>query len=239
MMRIDKLIETELHTTRKEMKRLFLAKKVKIDGEVEMNGSRNVDSLIHRIEVDGMYLKTNESYFLLHKPKGAVTAVKDQKRTTVIDLFASADRRPDLYPVGRLDRDTSGLLLITSNGQLGYELLHPEKKVAKTYQVTVNSLLDQEDIAAFKKGITFLDGTVCQPAELHILEAAPAESTALVTIWEGKFHQVKKMFLARGTKVTSLERKTMGPLTLDLRLLPGQYRSLTLSELKKLKEYFK
>ncbi len=127
-MRLDKLIEEKLETTRKEMKRLFALKQVMIDGTVEFRQNRNVDSLLHQIEVAGEHLETNESYYLLNKPEKAVTAVSDPEKTTVIDLIASADRFQPLYPVGRLDRDTTGLLLITSNGQLGYEMLLPEKK---------------------------------------------------------------------------------------------------------------
>lgn len=238
-MRLDKLIEKELQTTRKEMKRLFTMKKVKIDGVIEFQENRNVDSLLHEIEVAGERLQTNEVYYLLNKPSGVVTAVNDSNRVTVIDLIASADQQPALYPVGRLDRDTTGLLLLTTNGQLGYELLLPDKKVEKTYQVTVNAQLGEEDIQAFTSGIIFADGTKCQPARLTISYANSKESQALLTIQEGKFHQVKKMFLAQGKKVNALTRTSMGPLTLDQQLAPGAYRALTLTELRQLSDYFK
>lgn len=238
-MRLDKLIEKELQTTRKEMKRLFTMKKVKIDGVIEFQENRNVDSLLHEIEVAGERLQTNEVYYLLNKPSGVVTAVNDSNRVTVIDLIASADQQPALYPVGRLDRDTTGLLLLTTNGQLGYELLLPDKKVEKTYQVTVNAQLGEEDIQAFASGIIFADGTKCQPARLTISYANSKESQALLTIQEGKFHQVKKMFLAQGKKVNALTRTSMGPLTLDQQLAPGAYRALTLTELRQLSDYFK
>lgn len=238
-MRLDKLIEKELQTTRKEMKRLFTMKKVKIDGVIEFQENRNVDSLLHEIEVAGERLQTNEVYYLLNKPSGVVTAVNDSNRVTVIDLIASADQQPALYPVGRLDRDTTGLLLLTTNGQLGYELLLPDKKVEKTYQVTVNAQLGEEDVQAFASGIIFADGTKCQPARLTISYANSKESQALLTIQEGKFHQVKKMFLAQGKKVNALTRTSMGPLTLDQQLAPGAYRALTLTELRQLSDYFK
>ncbi|MFS0925886.1 16S rRNA pseudouridine(516) synthase [Enterococcus durans] len=238
-MRLDKLIEDQLQTTRKEMKRLFASKQVRIDGQIEFSQNRNVDSLLHEIEVSGKRLTTNESYFLLNKPNGAVTAVKDEEKMTVVDLIASADRTQALYPVGRLDRDTTGLLLLTSNGQLGYEMLLPDKKVLKTYQVTVNAELTPEDSRAFKEGIVFDSGYRCLPAELTIIEATNKNSIATVTIQEGKFHQVKKMFLARGKKVVELRRIKMGPLELDGKLPVGAYRSLTLTELKQLKMYFK
>lgn len=238
-MRLDKLIEEQLQTTRKEMKRLFTSKQVQVDGQIEFSQNRNVDSLLHEIEVSGKRLTTNEVYFLLNKPSGVVTAVKDQEKMTVVDLIASADRTQPLYPVGRLDRDTTGLLLLTSNGQLGYELLLPDKKVLKTYQVAVNAEVTFEDSRAFKEGIIFESGYRCLPAKLTIIEATKKMSTVTVTIQEGKFHQIKKMFLARGKKVIKLRRMSMGPLQLDEKLPVGAYRSLTLTELKQLKRYFK
>lgn len=238
-MRLDKLIEEQLKTTRKEMKRLFASKQVRVDGQIEFSQNRNVDSLLHEIEVSGKRLTTNDVYFLLNKPNGVVTAVKDERRMTVMDLLASADRTSPLFPVGRLDRDTTGLLLLTSNGQLGYEMLLPDRKVAKTYQVAVNAELAVADRQAFKNGIVFDSGYRCLPAELKIIEATKQRSTAIVTIQEGKFHQVKKMFLACGKKVIDLKRISMGPLKLDETLTAGAYRSLTLAELKQLKMYFK
>ncbi|MBO1298550.1 MULTISPECIES: 16S rRNA pseudouridine(516) synthase [unclassified Enterococcus] len=238
-MRLDKLIEKELETSRKEMKRLFAMKLVRIDGEIEQKQNRNVDSLLHRIEVDGVRLHTNEVYFMLNKPKRAVTAVTDIHKTTVIDLLASADRTQPLYPVGRLDRDTTGLSLITSNGQLGYEMLLPDKKVQKTYVAVVNEQVTEADQIAFEKGVVFDGGYQCLPAHLEILDAQHKKSIVRLTIQEGKFHQVKKMFLACGKKVTALQRISMGPLQLDPHLAEGSYRSLTLDELKKLKKYFK
>ncbi|MGM9902722.1 16S rRNA pseudouridine synthase A [Enterococcus sp. 10A9_DIV0425] len=238
-MRLDKLIEEKLATSRTEMKRLFAMKQVRIDGIVEQKQNRNVDSQLHHIEVAGEILKTNEVYFLLNKPSKAVTAVKDKQNQTVIDLLASADKEQPLYPVGRLDRTTTGLLLITSNGQLGYEMLLPDKKVLKTYRAIVNEEVTEADQLAFKEGIIFEGGYQCLPADLKILHANKQESVVQVTIQEGKFHQVKKMFLACGKKVTALQRIEMGPLQLDMNLAQGAYRSLTLSELKLLEPYFK
>jgi len=124
-MRLDKIIEENLKTTRKEMKRLFLMKKVLIDDKVEMNPQRNVDSKLHKIQVDGQKLQTNHVYYLLNKPSGVVTAKKDTKFQTATELVKESERPEALYPVGRLDRDTTGLLLLTDNGQLGYDLLQP------------------------------------------------------------------------------------------------------------------
>ncbi|MGM0214042.1 16S rRNA pseudouridine(516) synthase [Enterococcus sp. AZ109] len=238
-MRLDKLIETRLQTTRKEMKRLFLMKRVRIDDIVEMNPQRNVDSQLHQIVVDGQQLFTEHVYYLLNKPRGAVTAKQDARCQTVLELIEEADRRKELYPVGRLDRDTTGLLLLTDNGQLGYDLLQPKQKVHKTYRAIVKEEVTQQDVAAFADGIVFHWGIVCQPADLKIISTSPTASEVELTIQEGKFHQVKKMFLACGKKVVELERLSMGPLRLPPELAAGAYRSLTQSELQQLKKYFR
>ncbi len=238
-MRLDKVIEQNLQTTRKEMKRLFLMKKVLIDGMVEFNPQRNVDSRLHEIQVDGQKLRTSHVYYLLNKPAGVVTAKKDARFQTATQLVAEAERPADLYPVGRLDRDTTGLLLLTDNGQLGYDLLQPGAKVTKTYHVIVNEAVTIEDVAAFKAGIVFHGGVHCQPAQLNILSSKSGHSEVLLTIKEGKFHQVKKMFLACGKKVIKLTRLSMGPLALPEDLAEGTYRPLTLTELQQLKIYFR
>ncbi|MBM7711931.1 16S rRNA pseudouridine(516) synthase [Enterococcus xiangfangensis] len=238
-MRLDKVIEQNLQTTRKEMKRLFLMKKVFVDGRVELNPQRNVDSRLHKIFVGGQALTTNHVYYLLNKPAGVVTAKKDSNFQTATELIAKGERPLELYPVGRLDRDTTGLLLLTDNGQLGYDLLQPHSKVEKTYRAVVNEQVTLTDVAAFASGIVFHGGVRCQPAQLNILSAEAGRSEVLLTIKEGKFHQVKKMFLARGKKVTSLTRLTMGPLELPQELAEGEYRPLTLAELQQLKTYFR
>lgn len=239
-MRLDKLIEQEFQTTRKEMKGLFLRGKVRIDGEVTLQENKNVDSQCHQIEVAGQRLFTKEVYYLLNKSKGLVTANTDSEHPTVFDQLSLEDRRQELFAVGRLDRDTEGLLLLTSNGQLVYDLLHPTKKVFKTYEAQVNEEVTPEDVAAFAQGIVFLDGTVCKSAELERLsfDGLRRMSHVRLRIQEGKFHQVKKMFLARGKKVVALKRTEMGPLSLG-ELPVGAYRSLTPEELLQLKPYFR
>lgn len=238
-MRLDKVIEQELKTTRKEMKRLFLMKKVLVDGTIELNPQRNVDSQIHEIQVNGKKLQTNHVYYLLNKPAGVVTAKKDSKFQTATELVKEEERPADLYPVGRLDRDTTGLLFLTNNGQLGYDLLQPAAKVIKTYRATINEAVTLEDVKAFEKGIVFNGGVRCQPAYLEIVHSEPDNSEVLLMIKEGKFHQVKKMFLACGKKVTRLSRLAMGTLKLPEDLAEGEYRSLTLAELQQLKTYFR
>ena len=169
-----------------------------------------------------------------------VTAKRDREHQTVFDLLKSEAKVDQLVPVGRLDRDTEGLLLMTSNGQLVYDLLHPTKKVVKVYQAVINEHVTQEDVEAFAEGIVFLDGPKCQPAQLTILayDEKTNESFVELAISEGKFHQVKKMFLACGKKVIALKRVAMGPLRLE-NLEMGSYRKLTAEELQQLKAYFR
>lgn len=236
-MRLGKLLEQRLQLSRKELKRTFARGIVRIDGQVEYCETRNVDSQLHRIEVADKRLYTNEVYYLLNKPSGVVTANQDERHRTVFDCLKKEDQRGDLCFVGRLDRDTQGLLLLTSNGQLAYDLLQPGKKVSKVYEAYLKEPAEMEDIAIFEQGIRFLDGTLCKPAKLTILPDSPHH--VLLEIHEGKFHQVKKMFLSVGKKVEQLKRVAFGPLTLPKILESGQYRSLTQEELLSLKEYFR
>lgn len=237
-MRLDKLIEETCKTSRKEMKRLLIMKRVRVDGVAELQGSRNVDPALQRIEIDGQpVMAAAHVYYMLNKPKGVVTAVSDAQHQTVVDLIAPADNQ-NLHPVGRLDRDTEGLLLLTNNGQLGYELLLPHKKVIKGYLAVVNDCVTQEDVDRFAAGIVFHGGITCKPAKLTVLSADAQQSRVYLEIQEGKFHQVKKMFLSCGKKVIYLKRVKMGPLLLDEELPAGHYRRLTSDELLALKHYF-
>ena len=237
-MRLEELIQSTENTSRKELKRILARGLISIDGQIERNGARNVDSQIHTITLNQQPLLTDERYYLLNKPKGVVSANQDQQYPTVFDCLRLEDRRADLKFVGRLDRQTEGLMLLTTNGQLAYDLLQPKQKVSKTYEVWLKEAAEYEDIARFKAGITFLDGTKCQPAELVLLDKNHLQHVQ-VTIHEGKYHQVKKMFLAVGKKVEELKRIAFGPLQLDESLAPGEYRTLTLKELQLLKAYFR
>ena len=238
-MRLDKVLEQEGFGSRKTVKRLFQMKQVSVDGISVIDGSQNVDPALHTIVVNKQKIcQGNHVYYMLNKPKEVVTAVKDQQHQTVIDLIDKKDQTQKLFPVGRLDRDTEGLLLLTDNGQLAYQLLHPQKKVIKEYEVVVNECLTEIDCESFRKGIIFHGGTRCQPAELKILSAREGKSRAILAIEEGKFHQVKKMFLAVGKKVIYLKRISMGPLVLDPYLAIGAYRSLNQLELEALRPYF-
>ena len=237
---MDKLLNECGYGSRGQVKKLIRSKQVSIDGEIVLAENRNVDPQLQTVIVSGKTLvhRTNV-YYMLHKPAGVVTAVSDEGNRTVIDLIDQSDRRPGLYPVGRLDKDTEGLLLITDNGQLGYQLLLPHKKVTKRYEVVVNERVTVADQEAFAEGIVFHGGTTCKPARLTVLSHGDDESRVLLDISEGKFHQVKKMFLSVGKKVTYLKRLTMGPIELDESIPPGSYRPLNEAELEQLKPYFR
>lgn len=237
-MRLDKCLEKAGLGSRNQIKKLLKAQQVRVDGRLARATNQIVDPGLQAIEVAGRQVDLEPPvYYLLNKPAGVVSAVSDAKHQTVIDLIAEKDRRLGLYPIGRLDRDTEGLLLITNNGPLGFRMLHPKYHVDKVYYVEVNGRLAPDAVTFFQKGIRFLDGTVCQPARLDILSRAASASCARVQIAEGKFHQVKKMFLAYGVKVTYLKRLSFGAFILEDDLPVGAYRGLTNEEKEILKQY--
>ena len=220
------------------MKQALLKKEILVDDYPARSLAQNIDTGLQKLVFQGRQIQGYEHiYLMLHKPNGVVTASKDKKLPTVMDLLPKHFQSEQLYAIGRLDRDTTGLLLLTDNGPLGFQLLHPQYHVDKTYQVKVNGPLTSEHIQQFKDGIVFLDGTVCKPAQLEILSSSSSLSQATITISEGKFHQVKKMFLSVGVKVTSLKRVQFGDFTLDPELAEGQYRPLNPEELKIIKNY--
>ena len=236
-MRLDKLLAQE-KISRKAMKQALLKKEILVDGLPATSLSQNVDTGVQELIFKDRKIQGYEhTYLMLHKPGGVVTASKDKTFPTVMDLLPQHLQSDRLYAIGRLDRDTTGLLILTDNGPLGFQLLHPQYHVDKTYQVEVNGPLTPNHIQKFKDGIVFLDGTVCKPAQLKILASSPGHSRATITISEGKFHQVKKMFLSVGVKVTALKRVQFGDFLLDPDLAEGQYRHLNQEELKIIKKY--
>ncbi|WP_315009487.1 16S rRNA pseudouridine(516) synthase [uncultured Streptococcus sp.] len=236
-MRLDNLLAQE-KVSRKAMKQALLKGEILVDGCPARSLAQNIDTGLQELLFRGRIIQGyDHTYLMLHKPAGVVTANKDKKLQTVMDLLPADIQSDKLYAVGRLDRDTTGLLLLTDNGPLGFQLLHPQYHVDKTYRVEVNGLLTPDHIQAFQKGIVFLDGTVCKPARLEILSASPSLSQASITISEGKFHQIKKMFLSVGVKVTSLKRVQFGEFILDPELAEGQYRPLNQEELKIIKNH--
>jgi len=222
------------------MKQALLKKEILVDGQATTSLAQNIDTGLQELIFQGRKIQGYEhTYLMLYKPNGVVTASKDKKLPTVMDLLPQHLQSAQLYAIGRLDRDTTGLLILTDNGPLGFQLLHPQYHVDKTYQVEVNGPLSSDHVQTFKDGIVFLDGTVCKPAQLEILSSSPSLSRATITISEGKFHQIKKMFLSVGVKVTALKRVQFGDFTLDPDLAEGQCRPLNQEELKIIKNYLK
>ena len=228
MERLDKRLAATGRWSRREAKELIRSGRVTVDDQVcRVPEEKVADGA--RVQVDGAALEgTGPVYLMLNKPAGLVSATEDPRQPTVLSLLPPHLRRVGLFPVGRLDKDTEGLLLLTNNGPLGHRLLSPGRHVDKVYFTRVEGQLDQADAAAFQAGMLLEDGLQCLPAELEVLEDP---STGLVTLREGKYHQVKRMLAARGKPVRYLKRLSMGPLTLDPDLAPGAWRPLTEAEL--------
>ena len=234
-MRLDKFLAEVGLGSRKEVKQLIKKGQIKVNQQTEKSDKKQIDPEKDQIEYQGEILHYQEFYYyLLHKPAGVVSATEDKHDQTVMDLFSPTDCRSDLFPVGRLDKDTEGLLLITNDGKLAHELLSPKKHVEKEYFAEVQGVMTAEDQQRFVDGI-LLDGEMTLPAELLIDEATENNSKVRIILHEGKFHQVKRMVKACGKEVTYLKRIRMGKLTLPQELLKGNYRPLTEVELKGLK----
>ena len=231
MERLDKIISATGKKSRREVKLLVKQGRILVDGVPAAAPEMKVDPAVSEILLDGEDIGYRRfTYIMLHKPAGVLSAVEDRRQKTVLDLLPEELQKRGLSPVGRLDKDTEGLLLLTNDGELTHKLLSPRHHVDKVYYARVEGTLEQADCDAFAAGMTLGDGLECMPAGLEIL--SPGE--ALVTLQEGKFHQVKRMLAARGKPVTYLKRLSMGPLQLDEILQPGQFRYLTEEELQSL-----
>ena len=238
-MRLDKLLANMGYGSRKEVKALLKQKAVRVDDEIVKDSSLHVDPSKQNVTVFGERVEYVEYiYLMMHKPQGVISATEDKYDRTVIDLLDPIDQHFEPFPVGRLDKDTEGLLLITNDGQLAHNLLSPKKHVPKWYYAKIDGNVTESDIESFKQGVTLDDGYHTKPGELKIL-ASGEQSEIELMIQEGKFHQVKRMFEAVGKKVTYLKRLSMGSLELDPELPIGEYRHLTEEELKVLQSYNK
>ncbi|MEW9051929.1 MAG: pseudouridine synthase [Neobacillus sp.] len=236
-MRIDKMLANLGFGSRKEVKQLLKSGSVKVDNVVVKDAKQHVDTNTQTVTLNGEVVEYKEFiYLMMNKPPGVLSATEDQSTETVIDLLELEDQVYEPFPVGRLDKDTEGLLLITNDGQLAHRLLSPKKHVPKTYFAVIEGEVTEEDVKAFAAGVTLDDGYETKPGELHILKSG-IRSDIELTITEGKFHQVKRMFQAVGKRVVYLKRITMGPLPLDETLELGEYRELTEEEVELLKEY--
>ena len=228
MERLDKLLAATGRWSRKEVKELVRQGRVFVCGRAALRPEDKCEQT-DDIWVDGECVKcTRFTYIVLHKPGGLLSATEDKRQQTVLDLIPEQYQKQGLFPVGRLDKDTEGLLLLTNDGELAHRLLAPKSHVDKVYLAHVDGRVDETDVTAFQQGITLGDGLECLPAGLEPLEDG---SRCLVTLREGKFHQVKRMLAHRGKPVTYLKRLSMGSLQLDESLPKGGWRELTEREL--------
>ena len=232
--RLDKYLADMGIGTRSEVKEYVRKGRVMVDGNIVKQSDLKLDPLQSEVCFDNVRLEYESfDYFMLNKPAGVVSATTDNHCTTVVELIES-NKRKNLFPVGRLDKDTEGLLLITDDGELAHRLLSPKKHVPKTYYARIKGRVTTEDIVIFEKGIKLEEEFTTLPARLNILQSGEV-SEIEVTIYEGKFHQIKRMFQAVGKEVLYLKRLSMGELKLDETLEPGKYRKLTPAELNDLK----
>ncbi|MBU5265517.1 pseudouridine synthase [Virgibacillus proomii] len=231
-MRLDKLLANAGLGSRKDVKALLKKGCVTVNGEIIKNGTMHVDENADIIKVNETAIHYQKYvYIMMHKPPGVISATEDKREKTVIDLLPSDIKRFRPFPVGRLDKDTEGLLLITNNGELAHQLLSPKKQVDKTYYAKVKGLVTEEDCNYFARGVRLNDGYITKPALLRIIQQGDVSEVEIV-ISEGKFHQVKRMFLAVDKKVIYLKRTKMGKLSLDSQLNLGEYRELSKDELE-------
>ena len=237
-MRLDKFLVACAVGSRTEVKNFLKSGRVTVNGKKEKSAKLQIDEGTDEIHFDGEKLDYEEFvYYMMNKPQGVISATEDPKHKTVLDLMDDYARAKEVFPVGRLDIDTYGLLLLTNDGKLAHALLSPKRHVDKTYLAQVDGIMTDEDIETFAKGIPLKDFT-CQPAKLELvsIDTEKEESLVRVTIAEGKFHQVKRMVAYCGKEVVDLQRLTMGTLTLDEDLKRGEWRRLTKEELEGLLE---
>ncbi|MBM7542975.1 pseudouridine synthase [Amphibacillus cookii] len=234
-MRLDKLLANTGFGSRKEVKKLLKLGQITVNDELVKEPQKKINLQEDRVCVNHEQVHYEEFvYFILNKPAGVVSATEDSRDRTVIDLLADEDRLTDPFPVGRLDKDTEGLLLITNDGKLAHRLLSPKKNVGKTYYAKIEGNVTVEDQAVFQKGVILDDGYQTKEAQLTILQSGPISEIEL-TIFEGKYHQVKRMFEAVHKRVIYLKRIAMGEWLLDPKLKLGEYRRLTEAEIAYLK----
>ena len=237
-MRLDKYLVACAVGSRTEVKNFLKSGRVTVNGKKEKSAKLQINEDTDEICFDGQKLDYEEFvYYMMNKPQGVISATEDPKHKTVLDLLDDLARSKEVFPVGRLDIDTHGLLLLTNDGKLAHALLSPKRHVDKTYLAQINGVMTDEDIETFAQGIPLKDFT-CQPVKLELVSVDTEKNQSLVrvTIAEGKFHQVKRMVAYCGKEVVDLQRLTMGTLTLDENLKRGEWRRLTKEELEGLLE---
>lgn len=228
--RLDKILADSGNASRSKARRLIKDGRVSVNGETVKNSELKADPKTDDIRLDGRHVDSKEVYIMLCKPSDVVSATEDRENMTVIDLLPKELQSRGVFPVGRLDKDTTGLLLLTNDGDFAHAVISPQRHVNKVYEVYVEGDLDDGDVAAFRDGIELKDGTKCL-ASLLLIDGND-RSHATVTISEGKYHQVKRMFASRGKPVALLKRISIGGLHLDENLELGQWRKLSVQEIK-------
>ena len=230
-MRLDKLLSSTGRWSRREVRQLVREGRVLVDGRPAAATDEKYDPEQTMLQVYGERLSfAAHCYVMIHKPPGVVSATEDRRAATLLDLLPLELRKRELFPVGRLDKDTEGLLLLTDDGPLAHRLLSPRRHVDKGYYARLDGVLTEEDCTAFAAGLVLEDGYSCLPARLERLADNGVQSEVLITLHEGKFHQVKRMTASRGAPVLYLKRLSMGPLRLDPALECGKWRYLTKEE---------
>lgn len=234
-MRLDKFLADMQLGTRSQVKEFIKKGLITVNGDIVTKADYKINELEDSITCKGVSLSYQKyRYFILHKPSSVVTATKDNRDRTVMDLLPK-ELSKDFFPVGRLDKDTEGFLLITNDGDLSHKLLSPKKHVAKTYYVECNGILNEEKIQKLKQGVDIGDDKPTLPAEIRVIHTSESTYVIELTITEGRFHQVKRMIQAVGGEVTYLKRLSMGGLSLDETLAKGAYRELSMDEVERLK----
>jgi len=229
--RLDKILSSQGVATRSIAQRLIRSGKVSVNGAVVRDPSLKIEPSDCEILLEVKVLNYKKYvYIMMNKPSGLLCVSRDNKAPTVIDLLTEDFLRPGLFPAGRLDKDTVGLVIITNDGDFGHRILSPKKGIAKRYHAIVDGPVGEREIMAFSQGITLEDGTVCRPAGLKVLKDG-ANPLVEVEITEGKYHQVKRMFLSVGRRVLWLKRVSIGKLKLDERLREGDFREMTEEEM--------
>lgn len=231
--RIDKLLAGAGTLSRKDVKELVRAKRIALNGKTVTDAGQKADIACDTICVDGKPIVLKKHiYIMLHKPAGVVSASNSDHEKTVVDFVPDSLRRGGLFPAGRLDKDTTGFVLITDDGDFAHRILSPKNHIEKTYLVTLESPLADADVAVLERGLLLRDGTQFLPASVEIISQDKMQ--AQIKICEGKYHQIKRMFSAVGNRVTALHRTHMGALALDTSLAAGTCRELTQAELQKI-----
>ena len=227
-MRLDKLLSECGVASRKEIRQLIRSGRVSVDGAAAASPEMKLDPYKALVCLDGTKIEyAKYHYYMMNKPAGVLSATDDGRQKTVLDLVTPEMRKIGLFPVGRLDKDTTGLLLLTNDGEFAHRVISPRSGIVKVYHARTEAPVDEADITAFKEGLTLGDGTKCLPAGLKLLP----DGSCLVEVMEGKYHQVKRMLSSRGKPVTELKRLSIGGLKLDKALLPGDFRALEENEL--------